>query len=317
METNNLSAFDTMAKMDQVLSQNNNIAVSISGGSDSDILIDLVEKNKKPNNEISYVFFDTGLEYDATRRHLDFIEDKYGIEITKVRAVKPIPKTVREYGVPFKNKRVSEFIQRLQNHDFEWTDIYKGHEWCLNNYTGCISALNWLFGQNQGINCPRYLRNYLAENGLDFKVTNKCCNYAKKAPAHKYSKEHPELDLWITGVRREEGGDRANLTNCYRVNDNDVNYYMPILHWTSKDKEEYATEQGVVNSDCYKVWGMKRTGCAGCPFAREWENELELIQKHEPKFYNAVVKLFGKSYEEEYKIQEWRKNNKPSSYELD
>ena len=56
------------------------ILCSISGGSDSDILIDLCEKFDE-SSKITYVFFDTGLEYRATKEHLQYLEQKYGIHI--------------------------------------------------------------------------------------------------------------------------------------------------------------------------------------------------------------------------------------------
>jgi hypothetical protein len=42
---------------------------------------------------------------------------------------------------------------------------------------------------------------------------------------------------------------------------------------------------------------MKRTGCPGCPYGKEFEQELEFMQKYEPKFYRAAWKIFGASYE--------------------
>ena len=42
---------------------------------------------------------------------------------------------------------------------------------------------------------------------------------------------------------------------------------------------------------------LKRTGCMGCPCGRNLEQELEAIQKYEPKLYNAVCNVFKDSYE--------------------
>ena len=44
------------------------ILCSISGGSDSDILIDLCQKFDE-SSKITYAFFDTGLEFQATKEH--------------------------------------------------------------------------------------------------------------------------------------------------------------------------------------------------------------------------------------------------------
>ena len=91
------------------------IVCTISGGSDSDDMLDIVWQCDK-DGKVEYVWFDTGLEYQATKDQLKILEDKYGIIITKYRAIKPIPTTCKQYGQPFLSKYVSEMIQRLQRH---------------------------------------------------------------------------------------------------------------------------------------------------------------------------------------------------------
>ena len=61
---------NTMQKADLLLDSYKNPVCSVSGGSDSDIMLDLLERvrNGRP---IHYVFFDTGIEYAATKKHLD------------------------------------------------------------------------------------------------------------------------------------------------------------------------------------------------------------------------------------------------------
>ena len=59
-----------------------NILCSVSGGSDSDIVLDIVSKIDV-NKKVRYVWFDTGLEYKATKEHLDFLENKYNITIER------------------------------------------------------------------------------------------------------------------------------------------------------------------------------------------------------------------------------------------
>lgn len=46
------------------------IVCSISGGSDSDVMLDIVWRCDK-DNKVDYVWFDTGLEYQATKDHLN------------------------------------------------------------------------------------------------------------------------------------------------------------------------------------------------------------------------------------------------------
>lgn len=97
------------------------IVCSISGGSDSDIMLDIVWRCDK-DNKVTYVWFNTGLEYQATKDHLKSLEEKYQIEIKSYKAIKAIPLSCREYGQPFISKQVSEYIQRLQRHGFQWDD---------------------------------------------------------------------------------------------------------------------------------------------------------------------------------------------------
>ena len=47
--------------------------------------------------------------------------------------------------------------------------------------------------------------------------------------------------------------------------------------------------------------------CAGCPFGRDFEFELEVIEKYEPKLYRAVNNIFGDSYAYTRKYREFCK----------
>ena len=52
---------------------------------------------------------------------------------------------------------------------------------------------------------------------------------------------------------------------------------------------------------------MKRSGCAGCPYGRDFEEELKIIEKYEPKLFKAVNNIFGDSYEYTRKYREFFK----------
>ena len=54
---------------------------------------------------------------------------------------------------------------------------------------------------------------------------------------------------------------------------------------------------GVQHSRCYTEYGLKRTGCVGSPFSKNINEELAIIEEHEPDLYKAEVNIFGKSYE--------------------
>ena len=73
------------------------IMVSVSGGADSDIVLDLVERIGYPLSEVHYAFFDTGLEFAATKRHLEYLELRLNAIGLKFR----FPLALKNMGFPF------------------------------------------------------------------------------------------------------------------------------------------------------------------------------------------------------------------------
>jgi 3'-phosphoadenosine 5'-phosphosulfate sulfotransferase (PAPS reductase)/FAD synthetase len=284
------------------------VMCSISGGSDSDILLDLCARADK-DKKVDYVFFDTGLEYQATKRHLKYLEARYGVEIKIEKAVKPIPLCCREYGQPFLSKFVSEAISRLQRNNFTWED--QPLEVLIEKYPKCKSALKWWCnenGENSRFNIERHkgLKEFMIANPPAFKISNKCCTYAKKKVAQNYKSEN-FVNLSLVGIRKSEGGIRVSAyKSCFTPNKDHVDEYRPIFWYTESDKREYESLFNIYNSDCYTKYGLTRTGCAGCPYGKNFEKELEIIETHEPKLFKAVNKIFGDSYEYTRKYIEFR-----------
>lgn len=290
-----------------------NIMCSISGGADSDILIDIIAK-LNALDKVHFVWFDTGLEYQATKDHLKYLEDKYGIEVEIRKAVKPIPNTCKEYGQPFLSKQVSEFINRLQKHNFKWED--RPFEELYKEYPNCKAALLWWCnGKGEGsrfnIDYNKYLKEFLLENPpTDIKISSVCCKNAKKTPALNYKKEN-NIDLSIIGVRKAEGGVRSSAyKNCFTTYEDKTDEFRPIFWYKDSTRKEYEDFYNVEHSQCYSEYGLKRTGCAGCPYGRDFEEELKVMEEHEPKLYKAVCNIFGESYEYTRKYKEFVKAKK-------
>lgn len=119
-----LTIFDGLVKAKSVLTNNKNILASVSGGADSDCMIDIVENliPRDGEHDVTYVWFDTGVEMDATKRHLSFLEEKYDIKIHRERGKMQVTEAVRNVGYPFYSKQFAEYIGRLQKHNFQWED---------------------------------------------------------------------------------------------------------------------------------------------------------------------------------------------------
>lgn len=273
------------------------------------VMLDICWKCDK-DNKIQYVWFDTGLEYQATKEHLKYLEEKYDIEIKSYKAEKPIPTCCKQYGQPFLSKQVSEFIQRLQRHNFQWED--EPFEELSKKYPKCQATLKWWcnkWGEKSKFNIDynKWLKEFIIESPPIFLISNKCCYFAKKIIA-KHVKEKYDCDLSIVGVRKAEGGARGSAyKNCFSCNDDKADEYRPLFWYKNEDKKQYQENYNVQNSRCYTEYGLKRTGCAGCPFGKEFEFELEVIQKYEPKLYKAVNNIFGDSYEYTRKYREFCK----------
>jgi len=86
-----------------------NAICSYSGGADSDIMIDIIERTRELFGlpPIKYAFFNTGLEMKATKDHVRDTADKYKVEIEEHRPKIDIVTASRTYGIPFVSKIMS------------------------------------------------------------------------------------------------------------------------------------------------------------------------------------------------------------------
>lgn len=306
----NIVSYEAFYKSSRYIQFHNNILVSLSGGADSDVMLDVLlrvaQSDNQPLDKFTFVFFDTGIEYQATKEHLDYLENKYNIKIERMRAITPVPLGCKKYGLPFLSKYASEMIERLQKHNFKFED--KSFNDLLEEYPKCKLALKWWCNQHKttdgrvskfNINYNKYLKEFMIANPPTFKISNKCCKGAKKDNAHKILKDR-KIDLNCVGIRKAEGGARSSAyKSCFseKADNQEYDNYRPIFWFTDKDKKEYEEMFSIKHSDCYCKYGLKRTGCVGCPFGRDFESELETARLNEPKLYIAVNNIFKDSYE--------------------
>jgi hypothetical protein len=170
------------------LSEYNRIAVSYSSGSDSDTMLDMIELVKPDDcGVIRYVFFNTGLEYDATLQHVKEIEKRYGVIIEERKPKLSIPAACAKYGMPFISKDVSVMLGLLQRHNFDWKETPESAT--TDKYGRCKSGLDWYFcrrpraksgKKKYDISRHRLLKKFLSKYPPMFNVSDKCCDYAKK-----------------------------------------------------------------------------------------------------------------------------------------
>ena len=312
------------------LKQHPKAICSYSGGADSDILIDLIERTREmiPSlPKVDYVFFNTGLEMKATKEHVKATAQKYGVNIIEARPKVNIVTASREHGIPFVSKIMSGGLSEWQKKGVPLSiaDEYEQAEdkaakrqELRERYPKCESVINFLCCCNSKgeprpniqlvINSSRYMRDFIAEYPPDFQVSAKCCDYCKKQLAHRVQKGY---EMIITGERRDEGGMRSvprqdNTALCFTETANGQYRLRPLFYVSDKDKAWYKETYGIRYSDAYEVYGLTRTGCCGCPISYKAVADLEKIKPYEPNVVKAAWNIFGKSYEYRMKYNEYK-----------
>lgn len=301
------------------LTEHPNAICSYSGGSDSDIMLHLIEYTRKMFNlpPIKYVFFNTGLEMKATKDHVKATAQKYGIEIEEVRPKISIVKAARTYGIPFVSKIMSAGLSEWQKKGVPLTiadeyaeaeDKAAKRQELRERYPHCESVINFLCCCNSAgeprpdiqlvINSSKYMLDFIKETPPCFKASADCGTYCKKNVAHRAQKDY---EMIITGERRDEGGMRSvprkdNTALCFGEQANGQYRLRPMYYVSDSDKDWYKQHFGIRYSDAYEVYGLTRTGCCGCPISHKAIADLELIEPYEPNVVKAAWNLFGDSY---------------------
>ncbi len=317
------------------LADHPNAICSYSGGSDSDIMLHLIEMVRKASDyrlpPVQYCFFNTGLEMEAIKRHVREVEEQYGVTITEHRPAKNnnIVCATRRNGQPFVSKIVSAGLEGVQKKNIplsiakEYADAEDKRAKRAElkaRYPKCESVINFLCGCNSAgeprpdiqlvIGSSKYLLDFIIENPIPFNVSNKCCDCCKKHVAYEAQKG---FEMIITGERRAEGGMRSvprkgdeNKSMCFTKTSEGQFRLRPLFYVSDADKQWYKDYYGIRYSDAYEVYGLKRTGCCGCSISAKAVEDLEKIRPFEPNLVKAAWNVFGDSYRYRQQYNEYR-----------
>lgn len=314
---------------------------SYSGGSDSDILIDMIERTRSMFNRscgseaikpVKYVFFNTGLEMKATKDHVKATAKKYGVDIEECRPKIGIVQAVKKYGVPFYSKHFSQRLYDYQKKQIPLSIIIEFHnatdkrakfQEINERFPKCKALIQFLLGVDKtgessscgqlSISSAPYFADFLNDFPPDFLISAKCCDFCKKQLAHQVQKDY---EMIITGEREAEGGVRsvnktilsynANNTMCFAEQSNGQYRFRPLFYVSDKDKAWYKEYYGIKYSDAYEVYGLTRTGCCGCPISYKAVDDLERIRHYEPNIAKAAWNIFGDSYRYRQKYNDYK-----------
>ena len=287
--TNEFLLQDRIQKIQQIIRKygEENFYISFSGGKDSTVLSALVDM-AIPNNKIPRVYANTGIELNMIR---DFVfkkaetDDRFKIIAPTV----PIKPMLERDGYPFKSKSHSKWHER-------YTRIGKS-EGVLQYLSERTDKKAW----SSQSRCPNCLK-YQFSPDFTLKISDKCCVRMKEEPLDQWSKENNK-PFSIIGIMREEAG-RRNNAQCLAFNGGGkLKAFQPLAPIT-KEWEEWLIETYHIEiCDIYKPpYNFVRTGCKGCPFARNLQKELDTLEEFFPQERKQCEIIWKPVYDEYRRI---------------
>lgn len=252
--------------------------ISFSGGKDSMVVSKLVDL-ALPNNKIPRVYANTGIEYQMM---VDFVK-KLQKEDERIVIIAPkvnIKKTLEDYGYPFKSKQHSFYVRVYQRHGMD------------------SKAVNFYLKNTGGrYDCPEKLRYQFTEEFKQrLKINDSCCKYMKEKPLDDYKKEHKKPNQ-ILGLMRAEGGRRKDA-NCITLIGKKVSFH-PLAKVSKEWEEWFIKDQELELCPLYyPPYNFDRTGCKGCPFSQNIQDQLEIMEKYFPNERKQCEIIWKPIYEE-------------------
>ena len=264
-----------------------NFYISFSGGKDSTLLHHLIDE-ALPNNKIPRVFINTGIEYnDIVKfvREMAQNDDRFIIYNSKVH----IPSMLQKYGYPFKSKEHAEKVSLYQSGGVKKT---------VKAYLTGVRAN----GTKAFVKCPKNLQYQFTEDNK-LKISDRCCDKLKKEVIHRYEKESSKT-ISITGLRSAEGGTRKQHKGCVIFDKNNrIKKFKPINPCTDEWCDWYIESRNIrLCKLYYPPYNFTRTGCKGCPFAINLQEQLETMEKLLPSEYKQCNILWKPVYDEYRRI---------------
>ena len=132
-------------------------------------------------------------------------------------------------------------------------------------------------GARAEFNCPKSLE-YQFEPEFSLKVSDKCCLEMKEKPIDRWSREHKK-PYGMIGIRRGEGGRRQGA-QCMAFHGKKLWHFQPLVAVSDEWEEWLIEAKGIEICDLYRPpYNLKRTGCKGCPFIPNLQEELDMFER--------------------------------------
>lgn len=291
MQEHEFVLFDRLEVIKKTINKygEDNFYLSFSGGKDSQVVNKLLDM-ALPNNKIPRVFCNTGIEYNAIVKFVKALKEQDNrFEIILPR--KNIKQTLEEVGYPFKSKEHSCKVGRYQNG------------------SRSSSVMKYKEGKNRSEKyaCPKRLL-YQYEDSFKLKISEQCCNEFKKKPFKDYQKKSGR-SIAITGMMKQEGGEREYI-NCIVTKNDKVVKFHPLAIVSFEWEEWFINEYQIQLCQLYnEPYNFKRTGCKGCPYSLDLQNQLATMEVYMPNERQQCEDIWKPVYEEYRRIGFRLQNN--------
>ena len=275
---NELLLFDRLEVIKKTINKYgaDNFYLSYSGGKDSTAIHYLLDE-ALPNNNITRVFFNTGIEYQYVVKYVKELASKDN-RIVIYNSNVNIQQMLKNDGYPFKSKEHSKKLN-----DYQCGRIAENIKKYIRNENG--------FG------CPKVLKYQFTEE-FKLKISDKCCYRLKKQIAKRFMKEYNK-SIAILGLRQAEGGQRANHKGCLVLNGNDLIKFKPLNPMSDEWLKWYIDSRNIKLCELYyEPFNFDRVGCKGCPFVIDLQDELDKLEKFLPAERKQCEIIWNPVYEE-------------------
>jgi len=258
-----------------------NFYLSFSGGKDSTVVHHLLDM-AIPGNRIPRVFINTGIEYNEIVRFVKELaseDDRFVI----IQPSQNIKQMLERVGYPFKSKEHSVMV----------------HEWQL-GHRNTRKMARYLEETGSRYECPKILK-YQFTDEFNMKVSPFCCNELKKKPVKKWQRENKK-PINITGMQREEGGERTHI-DCIMVKNGKMVKFHPLAKVTGDWENWFLEDKKIKLCKLYgEPYNFYRTGCKGCPFSLSLSQQLEVMERYMPNERKQTEYIWKPVYDEYRRI---------------
>ena len=258
------------------------VSVSISGGKDSAVLLDLA---RRCHPDIEAVYVNTGLDFPEVRR--------FAVETPNVTVIQPkmrFKEVVEKYGWCYPSKDVAHTIYYAR----------KGSGWAHDRLNGVNAD-----GTPSKYRQSHYVKwKFLLDS--PFVISAQCCDIMKEAPLDKYRNETGTQPIVGTMAVESERRKQAWFqTGCNNF-DTRQPVSKPLSFWTNQDILRYVRDYKIPIASVYgditedakgqlSTTGEQRTGCVFCPVGchRDKINRFQRMAQTHPKLHEYCMDALG------------------------